>query len=143
MIRCDIPSGVLCISTRPNSCYIYMYLFFYLSHYIGAWTGEPYFQKHQTKSVLCMPLIQKANLAGIVYLENNLFHKAFTQERFELLKVLSSQIAISVENALMLNDLRYYSIIVIVIIRIIIILNIDRYVLLVIVMDIVVVVCCY
>jgi PAS domain S-box-containing protein len=38
-------------------------------------------------------------LTGILYLENNIFSNMFTQERLEVVKILCSQIAISLENA--------------------------------------------
>jgi len=48
---------------------------------------------------------------GILYLENNQTTGAFTQERLELLKLISSQAAISLENASLyanLADALYY-----------------------------------
>ncbi len=51
------------------------------------------------KSILCMPILNKARLTGIVYMENNLAPNAFTEERLALLGVIASQAAISIENA--------------------------------------------
>ncbi|MDM8549539.1 AAA family ATPase [Desulfobacterales bacterium HSG2] len=65
----------------------------------GDFTREEHIRKHGSKSVLCMPLLHKGELNSILYLENSLTTDAFTPERLELLKVLSSQAAISVENA--------------------------------------------
>jgi GAF domain-containing protein len=48
-------------------------------------------------------------ITGIFYLENNLIEKAFTTNRLELLKLLSSQIAISIENAQLYDQLEEYS----------------------------------
>jgi GAF domain-containing protein len=42
-------------------------------------------------------------------LENNLTRSAFTPERVEVLQLLSSQAAISIENARLYNDLESYS----------------------------------
>jgi GAF domain-containing protein len=53
----------------------------------GQFTNDPYIQKHQPKSILCVPLINQAQIISIVYLENNLTAGAFTPERVELLKV--------------------------------------------------------
>lgn len=39
----------------------------------GPWSSEEFFKKHQTKSVLCVPLLTQANLIGVLYLENNSF----------------------------------------------------------------------
>lgn len=60
---------------------------------------DPYIVSHQPRSILCMPLLNQGALSGVLYLENNLAPKAFTKDRIELLKLLSSQIAISVDNA--------------------------------------------
>lgn len=57
------------------------------------------------KSVLCAPLKLLGELKGIIYLENNLISGVFTYEKVELLKHLSGQIAISIENAQIYNKL--------------------------------------
>ncbi|OCR00907.1 hypothetical protein BCD67_24420 [Oscillatoriales cyanobacterium USR001] len=66
---------------------------------------DPYIIAHQTKSILCTPIINQRHFRGIVYLENNLVEKAFTSERLEVLKLLSSQASISLENALLYQTL--------------------------------------
>jgi predicted ATPase/serine phosphatase RsbU (regulator of sigma subunit) len=71
----------------------------------GVFTKEPYIVNHQPKSVLCTPIINQGKLIGILYLENNLTAGAFTSDRLEVLKVLSSQAAISIENALLYRTL--------------------------------------
>ena len=65
----------------------------------GKFTTDPYIMQHQPKSLLCAPLIHRNNLSGIIYLENNLTTGAFTPERLEVLPLLCSQAAISLENA--------------------------------------------
>jgi predicted ATPase/serine phosphatase RsbU (regulator of sigma subunit)/tRNA A-37 threonylcarbamoyl transferase component Bud32 len=71
----------------------------------GVFISEPYVVKNQPKSVLCAPIINQGKLLGILYLENNLTAGAFTIERLEVLKVLSFQAAISIENALLYRTL--------------------------------------
>lgn len=71
----------------------------------GSFTHEPYFVSHQPKSVLCMPLSSHGQLLGILYLENNLVTGAFSAERLEVLQLLSSQFAISFENASLYNQM--------------------------------------
>ncbi|MDF0554850.1 AAA family ATPase [Kamptonema sp. UHCC 0994] len=71
----------------------------------GQFTNDLYIQNHQPKSILCVPLINQSQLVSIVYLENNLTAGAFTPERVELLKVLSGQAAISIENARLYQNL--------------------------------------
>ena len=65
----------------------------------GKFTNDTYIKAHQTKSLLCVPLLKQNNLISIIYLENNLVPGAFTPDRVAVLKVLSSQAAISIENA--------------------------------------------
>ncbi|MEG4803655.1 AAA family ATPase [Microcoleus sp. ARI1-B5] len=72
----------------------------------GQFTNDPYIQKHQPKSILCVPLINQAQIISIVYLENNLTAGAFTPERVELLKVLSGQAAISIQNSKLYTEVR-------------------------------------
>jgi class 3 adenylate cyclase len=52
-----------------------------------------------------MPVIHNGVTIGIFYLENNLAPHAFTKERLEILKILSGQIAISLHNALLYENL--------------------------------------
>jgi GAF domain-containing protein len=61
----------------------------------GNFTNDPYIKEHQSKSILCVPLINQGQLISIVYLENNLTAAAFTPDRLEILKILSAQAAIS------------------------------------------------
>ncbi|MBA2654185.1 MAG: AAA family ATPase [Gammaproteobacteria bacterium] len=60
---------------------------------------DMYIIKQAPKSVLCFPILYQGRLLGILYFENNMSTAAFTPQRLEFLKVLSSQIAISIENA--------------------------------------------
>ena len=46
-----------------------------------------------------MPLLERGNLIGILYLENTLTADAFTSDRVEILDTLCAQAAISLENA--------------------------------------------
>ncbi|MEG4088347.1 AAA family ATPase [Microcoleus sp. Pol12B4] len=65
----------------------------------GIFTTDSYIVNAQPKSVLCMPIVHKGKLIGLLYLENNLTTSAFTPDRLEVLTVLCSQAAISLENA--------------------------------------------
>ncbi|MEG4319786.1 MULTISPECIES: GAF domain-containing SpoIIE family protein phosphatase [unclassified Microcoleus] len=66
---------------------------------VGNFANDSYIRQHQTKSVLCVPLLNQGALISIVYLENNLSPGVFTPDRIEAIKVLSAQAAISIENA--------------------------------------------
>ncbi|MBW4490088.1 MAG: AAA family ATPase [Trichocoleus desertorum ATA4-8-CV12] len=71
----------------------------------GTFTRDPYIIKTRPKSILCTPILNKGRLIGLLYLENNLTAGAFTADRLEILSLLSSQVAISLENALLYSDL--------------------------------------
>jgi serine phosphatase RsbU (regulator of sigma subunit) len=64
--------------------------------------NDPYVRNNKPKSILCAPISKKGNDAVIIYLENNLSSSTFTAERLKLLRVLTSQAAISIENARLL-----------------------------------------
>jgi predicted ATPase/signal transduction histidine kinase len=71
----------------------------------GQFTRDPYIAAKQLKSVLCTPIVNRGQLIAILYLENNLTVGAFTPQRLQVLKLLSSQAAISLENALLYANL--------------------------------------
>jgi len=71
----------------------------------GNFTNDPYVVKQRPKSVLCLALLNQGQLDGILYLENNLTTGAFTPERQSVLNLLSSQIAISIENATLYTNM--------------------------------------
>ena len=56
-------------------------------------------RQHHARSILCLPLLNRAKLIGVLYLENNLTSHVFTPARIAVLKLLASQAAISLENA--------------------------------------------
>jgi predicted ATPase/serine phosphatase RsbU (regulator of sigma subunit) len=71
----------------------------------GIFTADPYIITTAPKSILCGPILNQGKLTGIVYLENNLSTGAFTADRLEVVRILSSQAAISIENALLYRTL--------------------------------------
>ncbi|MEG4391539.1 GAF domain-containing protein [Microcoleus sp. BROC3] len=71
----------------------------------NIFAADPYIIQHQPKSVLCTPMVNQRKAFGILYLENSLAPGAFTPDRLEVLKILSSQAAISLENALLYQTL--------------------------------------
>jgi PAS domain S-box-containing protein len=72
----------------------------------GQFMHDRYIVATQAKSILCIPLIDRGKLSGILYLENNLTTGAFTPDRLEVLKLLSAQAAISLQNAQLYDALR-------------------------------------
>jgi predicted ATPase/signal transduction histidine kinase/tRNA A-37 threonylcarbamoyl transferase component Bud32 len=65
----------------------------------GLFTSDPYVAERRARSVLCSPLLNQGRLVGVLYLENNLTSGAFTQDRLELLRLLSAQAALTLHNA--------------------------------------------
>ncbi len=72
-------------------------------------TSDPYFQEAQPQSLLCTPIINQGKLIGILYLENNLTAGAFTSDRLQVLNLLTTQAAISLENAQLYRQSEEYS----------------------------------
>ncbi|GIW21862.1 MAG: serine/threonine protein kinase [Candidatus Sericytochromatia bacterium] len=68
--------------------------------------SDKYILENKPKSIICIPILKQQELLGILYLENNLTLGAFTYNRVKLLKLVSSQLAISLENAKLYNDMR-------------------------------------
>jgi PAS domain S-box-containing protein len=66
---------------------------------------DGYISQPKTRSILCLPLINRAKLTGVLYLENRLTPKVFTPARTSVLKLLASQAAISLENTRLYRDL--------------------------------------
>jgi predicted ATPase/signal transduction histidine kinase len=67
--------------------------------------GEQYIREHRVKAVLALPVCHKGELRLVAYLENNVTAGVFTEARLEALRLLSAQMAISLENALMYDRL--------------------------------------
>ncbi len=65
----------------------------------AQFASDPYIVSEQPKSVFCVPLRHRGRFEGAIYMENNLTSGAFTEERVEVIKLLSAQAAISTENA--------------------------------------------
>jgi diguanylate cyclase (GGDEF)-like protein len=75
----------------------------------GDFTDDPYIRQHQTRSILCTPLLNQTKVIGVLYLENNLTPAAFTADRLEVLTLLCSQAAISIKNAQLYEQLQRHS----------------------------------
>lgn len=71
----------------------------------SRFSSGAYIRIANPRSILCLPLIHKDRLRGVLYLENNMTTHAFTRARVNLLKLLTSQAAISLENALLYDNL--------------------------------------
>ncbi|NEQ52513.1 MAG: AAA family ATPase [Leptolyngbya sp. SIO3F4] len=72
---------------------------------VGDFIQDPYIRTHQPKSILCVPLLHQGSLTGLVYFEHFLAPNTFTRNRLEVINLLSSQAAISIQNAQLYNTL--------------------------------------
>jgi signal transduction histidine kinase len=68
--------------------------------------ADDYIQRRHALSILCLPLIDQSKLTGVLYLENHLAPGVFTPERITVLKLITSQAAISLENTRLYGDLQ-------------------------------------
>ena len=71
-----------------------------------VFTQDPYVKRLQPLSVMCLPIIHRGEITGILYIEHRWLTGVFTQQRVEVLALLSSQAAISIENARLYADLQ-------------------------------------
>jgi predicted ATPase/signal transduction histidine kinase len=67
---------------------------------------DPYVVRTRPKSVLCLPILRQGEPSGLLYLENNLLAGVFTGGKLEILELMASQAAISLENARLYEGLR-------------------------------------
>jgi signal transduction histidine kinase len=70
--------------------------------------GE-YLSQHKPNSVLCLPLLDRGQLRGILSLENRATAGVFTSDRLLILKFLCTQAAISLENARLYQQAQDYA----------------------------------
>ncbi|MEA3452429.1 MAG: AAA family ATPase [Bacteroidota bacterium] len=66
---------------------------------------DDYIKQKKLKSVFCNPIINKNKLIAILYLENSLSTHVFSSARIKIINIISSQIAVSYENALLYRNL--------------------------------------
>jgi PAS domain S-box-containing protein len=71
-----------------------------------VFTQDPYVKRLQPLSVLCLPIVHRGDITGILYIEHRWLTGVFTAQRVEVLALLASQAAISIENARLYADLQ-------------------------------------
>jgi predicted ATPase/signal transduction histidine kinase len=69
---------------------------------------DSYLITEKPQSILCVPIINKNQLIGILYLENQSAVYAFTSERLTIINLICSQAAISLENARLYQEAQDY-----------------------------------
>jgi len=67
----------------------------------GIFSRDEYLQKKHSRSILCQPLVSQKKLKGIIFLENDLATGVFRSGQTEIVSLLSTQAAISLENAVL------------------------------------------
>jgi PAS domain S-box-containing protein len=72
----------------------------------NMFSEDPYVRQRHSKSILCLPILKRAHLVGVLYLENNLTPRAFSSDYVAVLEILASQAAISLEHARLYADLQ-------------------------------------
>ena len=88
---CPAPCSCTPIATKIRWCWA--------APPAAARCSTPTSSSTTTRSVLLVPIRRQGRAIGVLYLENHLVEYAFTPDRVRVLQLLSSQIAISVENA--------------------------------------------
>ncbi|MEM9623681.1 MAG: GAF domain-containing protein, partial [Pseudomonadota bacterium] len=97
----DVPISVVQFVTRTNKTLV-------LSDATqeDVFTQDDYIKRTQPLSVLCLPIIHRNEVTGILYVEHRWLTGVFTAQRVEVLALLASQAAISIENARLYADLQ-------------------------------------
>jgi diguanylate cyclase (GGDEF)-like protein len=57
------------------------------------------------QSMSCLPILHQGKLSGLVYLGNTATEHAFTHARMQILRALSGQLSVSIENAMLYENL--------------------------------------
>ncbi len=66
---------------------------------------QAYVLERRPRSILILPILNRGKSVGVLYLENNLAAGVFTRDRVDLLTLLSGQIAVSIDNAMLYEQL--------------------------------------
>jgi PAS domain S-box-containing protein len=64
-----------------------------------VFTQDNYITQNLPLSVMCVPILHRGQLTGVLYVEHRWLTGMFTDQRVEVLSLLASQAAISIENA--------------------------------------------
>jgi diguanylate cyclase (GGDEF)-like protein len=92
--RDDLPLSLIRYVMRTNES-----LLAQTPEEIKTWVSDSEEMKEQPKSMLVIPVFHHGELQSILYLENQSASMAFKNEQVRILQILSSQTAISLQNA--------------------------------------------
>ena len=68
--------------------------------------GDPYVMRRKPRALFCCPIIHKQRLVSILYLESRLIPGVFSSTRLEIIRMLTAQMAASIENAVLYGRLK-------------------------------------
>ena len=68
--------------------------------------NDPYVMRYKPRALFCCPIIHKQHLVSILYLENRLIPGVFSSIRLEIIRMLTSQMAVSIDNARLYGSLK-------------------------------------
>ncbi len=71
-----------------------------------VFTQDPYVKDFLPLSVMGLPIVARNEVIGVLYVEHRWLTGVFTAQRVEVLSLLASQAAISIENARLYSDLQ-------------------------------------
>lgn len=71
----------------------------------SVWSNDDSMRSRDVRALLCLPVFIAGELQGVIYIENDNSSYAFTSDQVNLIKLLSGQIAISLDNALLYDNL--------------------------------------
>ncbi|MBV8661752.1 MAG: AAA family ATPase, partial [Hyphomicrobiales bacterium] len=71
----------------------------------NSFSSDVYLREDHARSLLCLPLVNQGELIALLYLENRLASDVFTPAGNQVLQLLSSQMAISLQNARLYENL--------------------------------------
>ncbi len=74
----------------------------------GPFIQDPYMLRIKPASVLCVPL-RRERFEAALYMENNLASGVFTEQRVEVIRLLTAQAAVAIENARLYEQVQDYS----------------------------------
>jgi diguanylate cyclase (GGDEF)-like protein len=63
------------------------------------------FRENYPRSMSCLPVLRQGKLSGLVYLGNSVTEHAFSHDRLQVMKALSGQLSVSIENVMVYEDL--------------------------------------
>ena len=70
------------------------------------WTGTESIYDLHLRSILCVPLLLRGEVTGVIYAENRSFKSVFGDSALQLLYAFANQAAIAIENAMLFESAR-------------------------------------